>query len=128
VERADRDRVREVAGGRRRADGEGEHVDAVGHRREHGGEDVHARAPGLVARLVRGRALPAPEDAGARGERAPRGGQRVRAVPVEVPRRGQVRLARRPGPARRQDARAEDPSADQLAAPKNFDLHSKMPQ
>ena len=131
-ERADGGQVGEVVGGRR-AEGEGEDVHAVRHRLEDGGQDVDPRAARLVARLVhgdararraaRGRALAVAVHAGAPDEGAARGGQRVRAVPHVVPRRRQVRLARRrllasvaAQGARRLDALAEEPRADQLPA------------
>jgi hypothetical protein len=62
------------------------------------------------------------EHAGAPDEGAARGGQRVRAVPHVVPRRRQVLLARLllassvAQGARRLDALAEEPRADQLPA------------
>jgi hypothetical protein len=130
-EGADGDGVREVVGGLLGAEGEGEHVHAVRHRREDGREDVDVGAAGRVARLVRGHARPrrAPrgharpvaEGGGAPDEGAARGGQRVRAVPHVVPRRGQVLLAREAAPVvgqpeLRLETRAEEPRADQLAA------------
>lgn len=141
-EGADRDQVREVVPGRP-TEGEGEDVHAILHRRDDGRQDVDAGAAGLVARLVRGhararraargRALAVPEHAGARDERAARGGQRVRAVPDVVTRRRQLRLARLLASvqgARRPDALAEEPRADQLAGcthePSDFRAHTTV--
>ncbi|OAY69770.1 hypothetical protein ACMD2_22227 [Ananas comosus] len=105
------------------AEGDGEHVDAVGHRAVDRREDVGAEAAAGPAHLVgrhagtgrhaARRAARVAEEVGARDGRARHRGGRVRPVPVLVPRR--LELARpvdRPG--RGLVAAVEDPGAHDL--------------
>ena len=83
---------------------------------------VHGAPAHLVGRGVRpggpalGRAVAVPEEVGARDELPRRRGQRVRAMPVRVPRARWAHLLLLLLPDRRQVPLVEEPRTDQLPA------------